>query len=443
MMKQENLFKKLGPILDELNEQYTFLAQNPNQLNELELELFHANATFLADHVQIIKKLNQNEPPLALPTGDEQFVAPTNPLTFDSDFTASTDKAASLPQVDADDLVQTKPLEQEAFEIDLPELTANKQDEEVLPVVIDEQAVDKESPILEANIESEIPQTEDTLVPEQTNLDASKDEELFKLDNTPSTFQFILNSEPQTDSFDYEEDSNVNTLFDRPLSEEEQRIIAQKSKITQEPASVTEQVQEDDDGEIGPEPYLVVREEVEVAPIVEEMVVVAPEVEEAAEAKEQPVGNVPQQIREEELFRPIAQPVTEQRIEAPVQQQNAPAVTAAPVQDQEEQSYKPTLNDILAGRTQTGSVNQSGGNVADLKHAISLNDKLLYIKDLFNGYNLAYSEAIDLANRMPNFESADNFFKKNYAEKNNWADKQATVDKFYRVLGDRFKTPEA
>ena len=48
MIKQEDLFKKLGLILSELNDQYQYLSQNPQQFNELELELFHANADFLA-----------------------------------------------------------------------------------------------------------------------------------------------------------------------------------------------------------------------------------------------------------------------------------------------------------------------------------------------------------------------------------------------------------
>lgn len=67
MMKQEALFRKLGNILNELNDQYQFLSQNPEQLSELELELFLANANFLADHIQIIKKLNLPfQSPLAL-----------------------------------------------------------------------------------------------------------------------------------------------------------------------------------------------------------------------------------------------------------------------------------------------------------------------------------------------------------------------------------------
>lgn len=76
--------------------------------------------------------------------------------------------------------------------------------------------------------------------------------------------------------------------------------------------------------------------------------------------------------------------------------------------------------------------------VTDIKSAISLNDKLLFIKDLFNGYSLAYSEAIELLNRYDDFASADAFLQANYAKKNNWADKPAAVDKLYAVLRKRF-----
>ena len=100
----------------------------------------------------------------------------------------------------------------------------------------------------------------------------------------------------------------------------------------------------------------------------------------------------------------------------------------------------PTLNEVLsAGRT--------GENVAfkmnqhesrDLKSMIKLNDKLMFVRDLFNGYSLAYSEAIELVNRFDNFEAAENFLKQNYADKNKWSEKQSTVDQFYEILNRRF-----
>ncbi len=114
---------------------------------------------------------------------------------------------------------------------------------------------------------------------------------------------------------------------------------------------------------------------------------------------------------------------------------------------EEEKPARPlSINEIMSAQRKAGSGTNSlfaarHGNterVADIKSAISLNDKLLFIKDLFNGYSLAYSEAIELLNRYDSFESADAFLKSNYAEKNNWAEKQATVDKLYIILRKRF-----
>lgn len=124
--------------------------------------------------------------------------------------------------------------------------------------------------------------------------------------------------------------------------------------------------------------------------------------------------------------------------------QSVPAV-------EEEKPARPlTLNEILqqqrkagtmATMSNAGSPASMGGDknkIADLKSSISLNDKLLFIKDLFNGYSLAYSEAIELLNRYATFAEADAFLQTNYALKNNWADKPQTVEKLYAILRKKF-----
>lgn len=100
----------------------------------------------------------------------------------------------------------------------------------------------------------------------------------------------------------------------------------------------------------------------------------------------------------------------------------------------------PTLNDLLSGQTNTRNIAShfSQQTVSDLKSIISLNDKLLFVRDLFNGYSLAYSEAIELVNRLDNYEAAESFLQQNYALKNKWAEKQDTVDKFFAVLRRRY-----
>jgi len=104
-----------------------------------------------------------------------------------------------------------------------------------------------------------------------------------------------------------------------------------------------------------------------------------------------------------------------------------------------------TINELIQQQKQAGinmtqqfqtSTNQD--KILDLKAAISLNDKLLFIKDLFNGYSLAYSEALELLNRYDNFAEADAFLQTNYALKNSWAEKPQTVEKFYLLLRKKY-----
>jgi hypothetical protein len=360
-MKQEDLFKKLGLILDDLNEQYHFLAQNPQQLNDLELELFHANANFLADHVQIVKKISLNQ-------------------QKSLDFAPIQEQLNQPPVFEGADIQEESQLEEITF--------ANVENEE------ENEQVKSEPQIELLEIEQEV----------------------FKLDSEASTFEFILNdhtehetitSLPKINSTDFDkenyfinenmidekfdfEEKTVDEIFNRPLSQEEERIIAEKKKLSTEPLP---EIQESEEDEIGPEPFLVYKKEEEVLKT------------ELADI----------------ILTETPQPITK---------------TVVPVEDL---SLQPTLNDLLAKSNGVNINSTTTSGIKDLKQGINLNDKLLYIKDLFNGYNLAYAEAIDLANKLPNFETADNFFQKNYAVKNNWADKQATVDRFYALLNQRFK----
>jgi hypothetical protein len=98
------------------------------------------------------------------------------------------------------------------------------------------------------------------------------------------------------------------------------------------------------------------------------------------------------------------------------------------------QKISSQLADKVSDKTEQAALKPIG----DIKLAITLNDKLLYVKDLFNGYNLAYSEAIEILNRFNTFEEATRFLKTNYVTKNNWESKSATAEKFYEILKRRY-----
>lgn len=121
------------------------------------------------------------------------------------------------------------------------------------------------------------------------------------------------------------------------------------------------------------------------------------------------------------------------------------SVRSEPVPEAEPAPARPlSLNEILANKRHPNTEGRAFANrmeharSTDLKTAINLNDKLLFIKDLFNGYSLAYSEAIELLNRYDSMSEAEAFLQSNYAVKNDWASKPETAAKFYQILQKRF-----
>lgn len=386
MMNQQDIFKKIGSILTELNEQYQFLAKNPQQLNDLELELFLANAHFLSDHVNIVKKLN----------------------------TIVEDKTPEAGN---------HPLLEEQNTIILPEVTKSYvEDDECFDPQELEEVITAEEEEARVDIKPEQEQLDDVVIEEEKAASVFKND-FFKPDQDDHTFEFVLGTHDENAQFDYEVKS-AEEIFDRPLSKEEAEILAQKKKIQEKDrtAPVEEAILPTEDDEIGPEPFLIAKEEEEI--------VVAPK-EEPVVVPAEPIAA----LQDVKLDESIISPPVEVERERPLFTPEAVPVKPAPQAEQP----KPTqsLNDLLA-KTNGKNEEPVKAPIADLKQAISLNEKLLFIKDLFNGYNLAYSEAIDIVNKMNNFEAADSFLQNNYAAKNNWATKQGTVDQFYELLNRRF-----
>ncbi len=267
MMKQKEVFNKIGGIIKELNDQYQYLQASPEELNDLELELFVANTHFLADHAEVLRKINKQNTPAkpaeAKPTHEKSYF---EPVIRKAEPEAEPEIIKHELQVDeswADD-------EEIAEDIDI-------ENEEL---IINEQAEDEE--LINESIDDEL-RIHDDIIPEE-----------------------LPAEEPKAVEPPVKEVDEVFTI--------NQKISAQ-------------------------------------------------------------MGN--------------------------------------------------KLDAVLLP-------------ITDLKPAITLNDKLLFIKDLFNGYSLAYSEAIDILNRFKGFEEADTFLKKNYMVKNNWDAKPETTAKFYELLKRRY-----
>ncbi|WP_158995556.1 hypothetical protein [Mucilaginibacter sp. L196] len=341
-MKQQEVFKKIGGIITELNEQYEYLKTIEGSLNELELELFLANSNFLTDHVLILSKLNA------------QNVAAASPVVPD-------------PVIIAPATVVTEPKN------DAPEPHQNYFE----PLVS----------VASLEIKSK---------PEENPVDADKDDSAVpSIDLATGTdddpYSFIGQSEPETirhelvlDELDLEDE-------DEPYTTNAINDEAEEKEIPFVPASPI----------IKSEPK----------PILEPVPVAEPK---AALEPEQPKVEEPEPV----VVKPVVEPEKEQA---------KPEVL--------------TINERISAQmvAKQGVAEQLNvQSISDLKQAINLNDKLLFVKDLFNGYSLAYSEAIEILNRFTSFTEAEQFLKNNYVTKNHWDTKPETSEKFYALLKRRY-----
>lgn len=214
----------------------------------------------------------------------------------------------------------------------------------------------------------------------------------------------------------------------------------------QEEAATVENLEEEVEEEEEP-----VEEIQEVTPVREEYKHTAASAYTSVEtetAKEEPVAEKPVETpatptQNEPVVNEVV--IEEKQVSIPEERQE-PSLNDLAKQAEDRPARPLTLNELIQQQKKAGLTNvnqfQTSGKpseaVVDLKTAVSLNDKLLFIKDLFNGYSLAYSEAIELLNRFDNFAEADAFLQSNYALKNNWATKPQTVDKLYAVLRKKY-----
>jgi hypothetical protein len=332
-MKQMDIFKKIGGILQELNDQYDYLKAENSDLNELELELFVANAHFLKDHAEILRKIHERKTTPA----DKPELAIIKP-----------EPAIEKPRtvVTATPVTKQEPLHERRF---------------FEPMV-------QQKPVVETRLEL----TNEAEPPVHVPYNPVKPEiELPALANEEPTPVINLEADSTEDPYTFESEG---------LETPEQEIVLDEAGEPEE----------------------------EVKPL-ESVTLAKPVIEKPAPA---PLPD---------LFKPMVAKVE------PVKEETDKVLT-----------FNQKISAQIAERDKNLPTSANALPITDLKSAINLNDKLLYIKDLFNGYSLAYSEAIEIVNRFNTYEEAERFLKTNYVAKNNWEGKAATAEKFYNLLRRRY-----
>jgi hypothetical protein len=449
-MKQQEILRKIGNILKELNEQYDYLHAEETHLNDLELELFAANAKFLTDHTEILRKINAQSlnviPALPEHTDDQSTTFATSSIEIQAPMPAP-EAEVSLPPLAESAILFTEDTAPREFinepvqnieEYSFNQTIDNEPEQEPATVYHPfEQYKEEPAQAIEENIYNHIDPTEEEVAPvttQETSFETvaeNRDEHVIVKDYTFTT----THPDPLEEEFNKQEPEQPIVIT--PANENDNYdFIRHAPQVSNDEHtfSISSHAEEP------------VPPHVDLTPFTEE-----PKAEEPAFTTEtyspaQPDYAEPVNIAPVEP-EPIAQvPISEETSHF-TPGPNEELVTATPVYTapiNEVSKHEPeqplTLNQRLSAQLhpQTPAYTQQGAPVADIKAAISINDKLLSVKDLFNGYGMAYGEAIELLNRCKNFDEADRFLKSNYVVKNSWGDKPNTVDKFYAILHRRF-----
>ncbi len=450
-MKQQEILKKIGLILKELNEQYDYLLTQESHINDLELELFAANARFLADHNDILRKVNAqalNVRP-ALPEHDHH-AAPLNafdttnapvqePVIIDQHFDAPTPVEAYAEPQQVIHLPETTESAPEPAEPTLAYQETRPVADE--PAVTIEEYEHEAEPVEEKSFETPVAEVE----PENQVTQEYVFHETIHIDTPPPPADADTHIEEARQSNDH-----YDFIRHEPQVSNEQHEFSISGHSAEEERPPHVDLTADEPQYVDANEYA---EPVNIAPVEPEPV--APAHEERSIFDHHPVEpqiTVPIEEERPAYSFEASEPVKEEVAAAP-----EPYTTPIHEEPKPVEPEKPlTLHERLAAQlrgdkpaevpsTQTVTSTfatpqqQPQTAVTDIKSAINLNDKMLFVKDLFNGYSLAYSEAIELLNRCKTMEEADQFLKANYVTKNRWTERPDTVDKFYAVLRRRFQ----
>lgn len=97
-----------------------------------------------------------------------------------------------------------------------------------------------------------------------------------------------------------------------------------------------------------------------------------------------------------------------------------------------------SVNDTLKEVTTELSAKLSDGPVKDLKKAIGVNDRFLYINELFRGDEVMYERSIKTINSFTIWPEAEYWIKRELKTKLGWKDSNETVRQFDQLIKRRF-----
>ncbi len=158
----------------------------------------------------------------------------------------------------------------------------------------------------------------------------------------------------------------------------------------------------------------------------------------------------PEAVETEPVFEPEPQPVqtsaintlaeekyTDELIEQiPTLAQQQPKVLFE--LNETAQQQEQSINDKLKSYAPEAGSKVNGEPIKDLKRAIGINDKYLFMKELFRNDETAYERSIKTINSFSILPEAEYWIQREMKYKLGWDDDNATVKAFYQLVKRRF-----
>lgn len=102
------------------------------------------------------------------------------------------------------------------------------------------------------------------------------------------------------------------------------------------------------------------------------------------------------------------------------------------------QDEEKSLNDVLKEeRTEISQVLENAP-VQDLRKAIGINDRFVFINELFFGNENLYDQSIKTLNRIDNLEEAESWIAQELKLKLNWDNETTAVQQFYKLVRRKY-----
>ncbi|MBI5540173.1 MAG: hypothetical protein HY951_08960 [Bacteroidia bacterium] len=201
------------------------------------------------------------------------------------------------------------------------------------------------------------------------------------------------------------------------------------------------------------EPKKIIEKEIKVIPVEEKPVVEIIEKEIINQPVEKSIEKVqeiktvePIVIEEEKKIEEIQAPVQtnitvtqetsieKKQIEKVVETKTTISTGSKTIADQYQETKAKTLSESLTKTVKDFSTTQQLKPIKNLKSAISINDRVMFMRDIFSNDSAKYTETIDKINEMSNLDEAMEFINKTL----NFKTDSDSFNKFLELIYRRF-----